>query len=283
MIGFSTAKINLGLFVMNKRPDGFHALESVFWPIDWTYVLEVHHKDSAGLDLKITGLKVPGTLDSNLISRAYNLVAANYSIGGVSAHLHKTIPMGAGLGGGSSNATCMIRLLGELFSLNLTDNDGLQLAAELGSDCPFFWNSSPALVTGRGEKIADLPGFTSSDWNNLHVTVIHPGVHVSTAEAFAACVPELRNLDWSRLSGNNSQNWRTWLQNDFQRGVGSQHPEINRVVKHLQNAGAYYVQMTGTGSAVFGVFRDEVKALEASHSALAENWSSHTGEMNACL
>jgi 4-diphosphocytidyl-2-C-methyl-D-erythritol kinase len=283
MIGFSHAKINIGLFVMNKRSDGFHALESVFWPIAWTDALELHHKDTPGLELKITGLEVPGGKEDNLIFKAYNLLASRYDLGGVTAHLHKTIPMGAGLGGGSSNATCMIRLLNRLFEINITDKVALELTAALGSDCPFFWNSSPALVTGRGEKMVCPPSFQSSEWQDLYVTVIHPGVLVSTAEAFDNCTPKRRDLDWTQLSGSTVQSWREWLHNDFENGVSAIHPEIQLAREHLQNHGADYVQMTGTGSAVFGVFQDEEKAIKASQSVRDKNWSSQSCAMNACL
>lgn len=283
MIGFSNAKINIGLFVMNKRPDGFHALESVFWPIAWADALELHRTDAPGLELKVTGLEIPGTNEDNLICKAYDLMASKYAIGGVKAHLHKTIPMGAGLGGGSSNATCMIRLLDRLFDLKIADKVALELTAELGSDCPFFWNSTPALVTGRGEKMIPPPGFQASEWKNLHVTVIHPGVHVSTAEAFASCNPTPRILEWNQLSGGTIQNWEKWLQNDFENGVSTLHPEVKMAHNHLQNYGADYVQMTGTGSAVFGVFQNEEKAAQASQSALEKNWVSRACAMNACL
>ena len=283
MIAFSHAKINLGLFVMNKRPDGFHALESVFWPVDWTDVLEVHAKPSPGLELKITGLEVPGNLESNLIAKAYELMAREFNIGGVTAHLHKIIPMGAGLGGGSSNATCMIRLLDQLFSLNLTDEAALQLAAQLGSDCPFFWKSAAALVTGRGEHLAPVPGIQSESWNNMHLTVIHPGVHVSTSEAFAGCEPKMRTLDWTKLSDHPPKSWSQWLQNDFEAGVRALHLPIHSALELLQNSGADYVQMTGTGSAAFGVFARESEATAAARAAIEQGWASRSFAMNACL
>lgn len=283
MIGFSHAKINLGLFVMDKRPDGFHALESVFWPVDWTDVLEVHAKPEPGLELTMTGLEVPGTLESNLIVKAYELLAREFNIGGVAARLHKVIPMGAGLGGGSSNAMCMTRLLDQLFSLNITDEAALQLAAQLGSDCPFFWKSSPALVTGRGEHIAPVPGIQSESWNKMHLTIIHPDVHVSTSEAFAGCAPKMRSLDWTKLSDDPPQRWSEWLQNDFEESVCALHLPIHAALELLQKAGADYVQMTGTGSAAFGVFARESQSIAAAKAALKKGWISRSFAMNACL
>tara|TARA_B100000768_G_scaffold180525_2_gene200761 strand:- start:3660 stop:4511 length:852 start_codon:yes stop_codon:yes gene_type:complete len=283
MIGLSHAKINLGLFVMNKRSDGFHDLESVFWPVDWTDVLEVHTKATPGLELKATGLKIPGGLDDNLIARAYTLLAERRSIGGASAHLHKVIPMGAGLGGGSSNATCMIRLLDRLFALNLTDSEGLELAAELGSDCPFFWSASPALVSGRGDGLSAIPQFEADNWKNTYLTVIYPGAHVSTSEAFHGCTPKSRTLDWSKLSSDSPDKWHHWLQNDFEENSSAQHPTIHQALVVLENSGADYVQMTGTGSAAFGVFRDEAAAANARNSAIECNWLARTCPMDTCL
>ena len=182
--------------------------------------------------------------------------------------------MGAGLGGGSSNATCMIRLLDQLFSLNLTDEAALQLAAQLGSDCPFFWKSAPALVTGRGEHLAPVPGIQSESWNNMHLTVIHPGVHVSTSEAFAGCEPKMRTLDWTKLSDHPPKSWSQWLQNDFEAGVRALHLPIHSALEWLQNSGADYVQMTGTGSAAFGVFARESEATAAARAAMEQGWAS---------
>ena len=177
MIGFAPAKINLGLFITGKRPDGFHALESCFWPVQWQDVLEVHKRPEPGLALRVSGIPIPGATDDNLIHRAYTLLHDRYSIGGVDAHLFKALPMGAGLGGGSSDAVCMLKLMNVLWDLNLTDEEGLELAALLGSDCPFFWFSQPSLVTGRGEHLSKMEvGFPGP----LYVTIIHPGIHVST-------------------------------------------------------------------------------------------------------
>jgi 4-diphosphocytidyl-2-C-methyl-D-erythritol kinase len=283
MIGFSHAKINLGLFVLDKRADGFHNLESAFWPVDWTDVLEIHHKDSPGLDLKISGRDVPGNVDDNLISQAYGILQNRHSIGGVSAHLHKVIPMGAGLGGGSSNATCMLRLLNQLFELNLTEAQGLEIAAELGSDCPFFWNSHPALVTGRGEYLQALPDFDAKRWADLYITIIHPGVHVSTAKAFSACTPDRRELDWTKLTAQTPAEWNQWLKNDFEEGVSAMHPEIHKAIAYLGNSGAEYVQMTGTGSAAYGIYQKEESAAKSRLWALEKGWSAETCSMGTCL
>lgn len=277
MIGFAPAKVNLGLFVTGKRPDGFHDLESVFWPLAWHDVLEVFKSSEPGLQLVTSGLEIPGSLESNLVQRAYDVMQSAYGIGGVRVHLHKVIPMGAGLGGGSSDATCMLRLLNELFELHLSDAEGLQLAAQLGSDCPFFWHAKPALVTGRGERLQSIDVPTV---RGRYVTVLHPGIHVSTREAFAHIEPKTSDIKWSEWGQEIAvTDWHTVLRNDFEAGVVRQHPEIARALNCLMESGAHYAQMTGTGSACFGVFELETEALGAFARAIECGWIGFSGSL----
>jgi 4-diphosphocytidyl-2-C-methyl-D-erythritol kinase len=277
MIGFAPAKINLGLFITGKRADGFHDLQSAFWPVGWNDVLEVHRSETDGLDLHLTGLAIDGDPASNLVSRAYHLIKERYGIGGVTAHLHKVIPMGAGLGGGSSDGTCMLRLLDALFGLNLNDNDGEALAAELGSDCPFFWRAQPALVTGRGEHLEawhfEFPADT-------YIAIAHPGIHVSTRDAFQGVVPQPSTVDFHALATAPLSKWDQILRNDFQPGIEALHPTIQQVRELLQAQCALYSQMTGTGSACFGLFSSEESALEACKAARANGWTAYATEAN---
>ncbi|HBP44733.1 MAG TPA: 4-(cytidine 5'-diphospho)-2-C-methyl-D-erythritol kinase [Flavobacteriales bacterium] len=272
MIGFAPAKINLGLFVTGIRPDGFHDLKSVFWPIGWSDILEVHHSNSEGLDLHLTGLVIDGDPTSNLVKRTYDLLRQRYSISGVTAHLHKVIPMGAGLGGGSSDGTCMLRLLNELYDLKMTDEEGESLAAELGSDCPFFWRAEPALVSGRGELLE------SWDFNfspETFITVAYPGIHVSTREAFQGIVPQPSESDFHALAKTPLSEWHLILRNDFQSVMEVRHPTIRQVRELLESHGALYSQMTGTGSACFGLFSSEELALNACSAAHKKGWVAH--------
>ena len=277
MIGFAPAKINLGLFVTGKRADGFHHLQSAFWPVGWNDVLEVHRSETDGLDLHLTGLAIDGDPVSNLVSRAYHLMKEHYGIGGVTAHLHKVIPMGAGLGGGSSDGTCMLRLLDTLFGLNLSDKDGEALAAELGSDCPFFWQAQPALVTGRGEHLEawhfEFPADT-------HIAIVHPGIHVSTRDAFQGVVPQPSTVDFYALAAAPLSEWDHILRNDFQPGIEALHPTIRQVRELLQAQSALYSQMTGTGSACFGLFPSEGSALKACKVARAKGWTACASQAN---
>jgi 4-diphosphocytidyl-2-C-methyl-D-erythritol kinase len=277
MIGFAPAKINLGLFVTGKRADGFHDLQSAFWPVGWNDVLEVHRSETNGLDLHLTGLAIDGDPASNLVSRAYHLVKERYGIGGVTAHLHKVIPMGAGLGGGSSDGTCMLRLLDALFELNLSDEDGEALAAELGSDCPFFWQAQPALVSGRGEH---LEGWNFEFPADTYIAIAHPSIHVSTRDAFQGVTPQPSNVDFHALAATPLPEWDQILRNDFQPGIEALHPTIRQVRELLQTHGAHYSQMTGTGSASFGLFPSEESALKACKAARANGWTAFACEAN---
>lgn len=271
MIGFAPAKINLGLFITGKRPDGFHALESCFWPVQWQDVLEVHKRPEPGLALRVSGIPIPGAADDNLIHRAYTLLHDRYPIGGVDAHLFKALPMGAGLGGGSSDAVCMLKLMNVLWDLNLTDEEGLELAALLGSDCPFFWFSQPSLVTGRGEHLSKMEvGFPGP----LYVTIIHPGIHIATKTAFSAIQPQLSDMDWNGLFHRPIEEWQHILRNDFESGITQKEPVVGDVLMALKSSGAAYVQMTGTGSACYGIFTNEEEALAAHAMSEGRGWTS---------
>jgi len=276
MIGFAPAKINLGLFVTDKRPDGFHDLESVFCPIPWNDVLEVHLREEPGLLLKLSGIPIPGKPEENLLVKAYEMVHQTHEIGGVEAHLLKAIPMGAGLGGGSSDAVCMIKLLNELFELQLSEEDGMKMAERLGSDCPFFWNAQPAYVRGRGEHIQELP---NNPLSGSTILIIHPNIHIATKLAFKNIVPQAPPTDWLEFTSAPINRWGQWLRNDFQSGMTHAHESLAQCVQHLEQYGASYVQMTGTGSACFGLFENESLAQMAQTQIQNDNWISFIRQM----
>lgn len=279
MIGFAPAKVNVGLFITEKRSDGYHNLESVFWPIPWYDVLEVHRSEKPGLNLQVSGLEIPGSTDDNLIHRAYRLIQASYDIGGVNAFLLKTIPMGAGLGGGSSDGTCMLKLLNDLFELNIAPDEGRAMAKALGADCPFFWDAKPALVSGIGEVISSIPDLLPQ-LQNAFITVIHPSRHVSTAEAFHHITPAPSGLNWSEFATTSIEKWDIQLRNDFTAYSTSVHPVIADILKALSNAGADYAQMTGTGSAVYGIFSSQEAASAATRIAESNSWIVHCSRMS---
>ena len=264
MVLFPPAKLNLGLHVLGKRDDGYHALESIFLPLGWTDILEVLVDRSVApgtLQTTWTGLDIPGDSGDNLVVKAHRLLADRHELPGLSAYLHKVLPMGAGLGGGSADGSYMLRAINEVCNLGLSRVELLNLAAHLGSDCPFFVDARPAIVTGRGEHVTPLPFELPLD--GLWVVVANPGIHISTAEAFEGLAPRDRTTDWSALACEPASTWSDRIQNDFQAGACERHPEVASLLDDLRHAGAAYVQMTGSGSTVFGVFSTETAARHA--------------------
>ena len=269
MVLFPPAKLNLGLHVVGKRDDGYHNLESIFLPLGWSDILEVLVDESVApgeLRTTWTGLDIPGDSEDNLVVKAHRLLASQHTLPGLSAHLHKVLPMGAGLGGGSADGTYMLRAINELCGLGLTREVLLELAAQLGSDCSFFVDAVPALVTGRGEHVSPV----RATWTEgLWVVVCNPGIHISTAEAFEGLTPRLRNVEWEALLHQSVSSWSDEIQNDFEAGACIRHPEILDLLQSMRKAGAAYVQMTGSGSTVFGLFEDEAQAQNAGRNLAA--------------
>lgn len=278
MIGFASAKINIGLFVTGKRTDGFHDLESIFWPIDWCDVLEVHHASTPGIQLEIMGLPIPSEGKENLITQAYNLVTDHFDISGVHVRLLKNIPMGAGLGGGSSDGACMLRMLNEMFQLKIPHAQLLELAAELGSDCPFFILNQPAYVSGRGNQLMAVPE-TQNAHPGWHAVIFHPGIHISTKEAFEGVVPKPAPCDLTTLLTEPIQDWGSRIQNDFETETRHRQPAVDQALKLLLEEGAGYAQMTGTGSAVYGLFAQQSEALLAQAKGNHQGWKTHVSSL----
>ena len=264
MVSFPPAKLNLGLHVLGKRADGFHELESVFLPIAWTDILEVvlapdvPHGEAT---FTWTGLPIPGDPGNNLVVRAHQLLAERHPLPGVSIHLHKVLPMGGGVGGGSADGTYTLRALNEVCGLGMSQGDLTEIAAQLGSDCPFFVQDGPALVQGRGDLVKNLP-FTLP-LQGWWVVVANPGIHIGTAEAFADLSPKPRATKWESLATSPVNVWRDVIQNDFEEGARARHPEVGALIDALSKAGAAYAQMTGSGSTVFGLFKQAEQAKRA--------------------
>mgnify|MGYP002632499636 CR=1 FL=1 len=278
MIGFASAKINIGLFVTGKRTDGFHDLESIFWPIDWCDVLEVHRASTPGIQLEIMGLPIPSDGKENLITQAYNLVTDHFDISGVHVRLLKNIPMGAGMGGGSSDGACMLKMLNEMFKLKIPHAQLLELAAELGSDCPFFILNQPAYVSGRGNQLMAVPE-TQNAHPGWHAVIFHPGIHISTKEAFEGVVPKPAPFDLTTLLTEPIQDWGSRIQNDFETETRHRQPAVDQALKLLLEEGAGYAQMTGTGSAVYGLFAQQSEALLAQAKGNHQGWKTHVSSL----
>ncbi len=259
MLLFPNAKINLGLYVTEKRPDGYHNIHSVFYPVPWQDILELTIADS--FTFKTTGLHIDGAGEDNLVAKAYRLMHRHYEIPPLAVHLHKNIPMGAGLGGGSSDAAFFINGANEYFELNLSVGERQRLASGLGSDCAFFIENKPALATERGEKLKKI----NFSLKGYHIAIIHPGIHVSTSKAYQSIVPGSPKHDLAALICKPSIQWDD-ISNDFEAYATENHPQISDIKNKLKSAGAFYASMTGSGSAVYGLFNEEPDKLEWPHS-----------------
>jgi len=261
MITFPCAKINLGLNIVAEREDGYHDLQTVFYPIPLYDALEIKHMDEKfpspyPCDLKVTGAVVDGDEQDNLVCRAYNLLAADYQLPRVHAHLVKRIPMQAGLGGGSSDGAYMIRMLDERFRLNIGIAEMERYAARLGADCPFFISSEIAYAEGIGERLSPV----DTEEHNLkgyYLAVVKPDIAVSTREAYQSILPRIPVKCCKDIVRQPIDSWRDELTNDFEGPVFAKYPAIREIKETLYALGAAYAQMSGSGSAVFGIFREE--------------------------
>lgn len=251
MILFPIAKINLGLHVLNKRTDGFHAIESCLYPIPLCDILEIIPAEET-IFLQ-TGIELPNSNEKNICVKAYDLLATKYNILPVYIHLRKQIPIGAGLGGGSSDAAFVLKGLNELFSLNISQLNLASFAAELGSDCPFFITSLPCLVSGRGEVISP----SNIDLSGKFLVLINPNIHISTKEAYALINPKQPVGDLEEILSGEQNDWKSTLVNDFQIPIAQKYPIISETIDFLYEKGAYYAAMSGSGSTVFGLFDSE--------------------------
>lgn len=266
MITFPCAKINLGLNIVSKRPDGYHNLETVFYPIPLTDALEIKYMDEkfpseSPCDLKITGNDIDCNEEDNLVIKAYQLLAADFQLPRVHAHLVKLIPTQAGLGGGSSDAAYMIRLLDERFRLNIGIPEMERYAAKLGADCAFFITADPSYAEGIGDVLmpVDVPG---AGLGGYYLAVVKSSVAVSTRDAYAAIVPKTPAKCCRDIVRQPIETWKDELVNDFEAPIFAMHPELAAIKQSLYDAGAVYAAMSGSGSALFGIFREQPTGLE---------------------
>jgi 4-diphosphocytidyl-2-C-methyl-D-erythritol kinase len=248
VISFPPCKINLGLRILRKRSDGYHDIETCFFPVGWTDVLEIIPASETKFNQ--TGIPIAGDATSNIVYKAYEILKRDFSIGPVEIHLHKIIPHGAGLGGGSSDAAHALKLLNTIFQLNLSLEQLKQYALMLGSDCPFFLETKPMLGSGRGEVLESYP----VDLAGKYLTLIKPDVHVSTAEAYADVVPDMPPVSLRELLKSPLNSWRDLIVNDFEKSVFLRHPKIKEIKDFLYQEGAVYASMSGSGSTVYGIF-----------------------------
>ncbi|MFC2126159.1 4-(cytidine 5'-diphospho)-2-C-methyl-D-erythritol kinase [Bacteroidota bacterium] len=253
MLVFPNAKINLGLNIIEKRNDGFHNLSSCFYPVKWCDVLEII--ESRKFEFAVNGINIPGKSDQNLCVKAYNLLKKDYQLPNVAIQLHKILPIGAGLGGGSSDATYTLKLLNELFQLFLDDNILELYAEQLGSDCPFFISNKPVIAEGKGEILKPV----EIDLSNYFIVIIFPGIDIDTASAYNHVIPSGPDQSISNiLKDIPLKEWKKTLKNDFEKSVFLQFPEIKAIKESLYTIGALFASMSGSGSSVYGIFNKQV-------------------------
>ena len=248
MILFPPAKINLGLNVLRKREDGYHDLDTCMVPIPLCDVLEL--LPSAQFEYHQTGLTIPGSTHDNLCVKAYNLLKDDYNLPPVYMHLRKEIPMGAGLGGGSSDAAYVLTGLNSLFQLNIQTAKLEEYAARLGSDCAFFVKNEAQIAQGRGEILSPCP----LDLSGMYIKIINPGIHVGTKEAYNGVVPNPDALAVEAIVSQEIYQWKGQLKNDFETSVFCNHPVLQEIKDKLYAEGAIYAAMSGSGSTMFGIY-----------------------------
>lgn len=250
MIVFPNAKINIGLNITEKRPDGFHNIESVFYPIGLSDILEITPSHNE-IYFKNTGLIVENkNLESNLCYKAYEILKKDFPLKNVNIHLHKIIPFGAGLGGGSSDASFTLKMLNSEFNLGLTHKDLMSYAEKLGSDCPFFMINKPAFATGKGEILNKI----DLSLKGYYVVLIHPGIHVNTTKAYSKITPKHAETQLVDLIEKPIETWRNSIINDFEEIVFKEHSVLKTIKEELYSLGSVYASMSGSGSAIYGIF-----------------------------
>jgi len=256
MMVYPHAKINIGLSVTGKRSDGFHDIETVFYPIQLCDTLKIETSEAGEtgkLIFTCDGIALPGDgVKENLCYKAYQLLDASHHLPPASIHLHKVIPVGAGLGGGSSDAAYTLKTLNDLFRLQIPDEELAVYASRLGSDCAFFLQRTPAFGVGKGDVLEPL----SLSLDEYHIILVKPPVSVSTAGAYASVVPKKTTHRLPDLLQSPVNEWRHTVFNDFEDSVCKKFPEISRIKERLYSKGAIYASMTGSGSCVYGIFRE---------------------------
>ena len=263
MILRANCKINLGLDILRRRADGYHDLATVMFPVRGLFdEVEVVRTDAPGAAFRAEGLAVDCPADENLCLKAFRLMHDRYGVDGAAIRLVKRIPFGAGLGGGSADATAVVLALNELFALGLSEKELVDRAAELGSDTAFFVRNSPQLCTGRGEVMEPFP----LDLSGMKLVIVKPDEGVSTREAYAGVHPRVPEIPLAERLRRPVAEWQGLVTNDFEESVFAAHPAIRGVKERLLDAGAVYASMSGSGSAVFGLFArhekgEELKAL----------------------
>ena len=256
MLVFPNCKINLGLHVVNKRPDGYHAIETVLYPLGWHDALEIiegkdRHRPFA---FEQSGRRIDGPQENNLVYKAWKIISQEKKCPPVSVHLYKNIPMGAGLGGGSSDAVYFINALDQKFELGLSQETKIRIVSGLGSDCAFFIKNLPVFAVGKGDEFTGM----DIDLSGYYILAVHPSIHSNTKEAYEGLAPGSPAYDLKAVIAQKPvRAWKDLVVNDFEASLFKKHPEIKALKDQLYAAGALYASMSGSGSAVFGIFEKD--------------------------
>jgi len=249
MISYPNAKINIGLNIVSKRTDGYHNLETIFYPVQLKDALELVESDET--QFSASGIKIDGKPENNLVFKAYKILEQDFKLPPVKIHLHKVIPFGAGLGGGSADAAFTLKMLNEFFKLKIS-SEKLQLyASKIGADCPFFIKNKPTFASGIGDKFQPF----TLDLSEYKIIIAKPNTSVSTPDAYRHVIPSKPEFNLRDIEQLPIEEWKDIVKNDFETSVFKQYPEVEVLKKSLYASGAIYASMSGSGSAVFGIFR----------------------------
>ncbi|MGZ3866209.1 MAG: 4-(cytidine 5'-diphospho)-2-C-methyl-D-erythritol kinase [Bacteroidia bacterium] len=275
MICFPNAKINLGLNITEKRADGFHNIETLFYPVQWRDSLECienksYKKGDDKMKLTLSGIGLGGNVQNNLVAKAYKLLDEKYELAPVKAHLHKAIPMGAGLGGGSADGAFFIKLLNEKFELKIPVKEQINFARQLGSDCAFFIENKPVFASEKGDVFAKA----EVDLSKYFIVLVYPAVHSNTAEAYKGIVPAKPEEALTKVITGGIKTWKNKLVNDFEKNLFLRFPVLEKIKSDFYNAGAAYAAMSGSGSAMFGIFPKEIDVKQFNFPVNYLTWNS---------
>ncbi|MDE5420539.1 4-(cytidine 5'-diphospho)-2-C-methyl-D-erythritol kinase [Labilibaculum sp. DW002] len=261
MLSFPNAKINIGLNIVEKRADGFHNIETIFYPIPLTDGLEIANSDVVNYQFSSSGIPINIEDKDNIVCKAFELIRSKYNIPSTAIHLHKNIPFGAGLGGGSADAAFMIKMLNTQYKLNIPVKEMENLAGQIGSDCPFFIQNKPVFAKEKGDVFSKC----SINLAGYHILLIKPDIHIGTPEAYANTKPAIPKQALELLIKEPIETWKNHIVNDFEDSIFPNHPELAKIKSDLYEQGAVYASMSGSGSSIFGLFKEKPTYTSPKH------------------
>jgi len=270
MISFPNAKINIGLNITEKRADGFHNIETVFHPIPIYDILEFVENKTTKIKFLASGIDIDSPIEKNLVVKAYNLLNNEFNLPGIDIHLHKNIPFGAGLGGGSSDASFMLKMLNTYFNLNISEEKLLNYASEIGSDCAFFIKNKPVYASEKGNVFTNI----KLDLSNFYIYLIKPKAGINTAKAYSNAKITKPKISLLHSIQKTLNFWKNEIKNDFEPYAFTENPEIRYLKQKFYNNNAIYASMSGSGSSVFGIFSEKPNKIDNS-----ENYFSFIGKL----